>query len=211
VEAYFPGNGWVTFDPTPPDPMPNLTSWSRVLLYIDAAREFWREWVIDYDFAHQFLLQQQVFSRVTYRVTEGRRWLQQTYARLLERARKTTQSVSQRDLKTKLGILVVLILLAISARRFRRQWRDWRLRSHPERQPQAAATVWYERMSSHLSRKGFTRSPAHTPAEFVRSIPEDSLRSSVARFTEHYEHARFGNNAADAQRLPELYEEIVSR
>jgi protein-glutamine gamma-glutamyltransferase len=211
VEAYFPGNGWVTFDPTPPDPVPNGSSWSRILLYIDAAREFWREWVINYDFAHQFLLHQQVFSQVGQRVAEGRWWLRQAYERMLERARRSTQSVSARDLEIKLGGLVILILAAASARQFLRQWRNWRLRRHPERAPQAAATVWYERMNSYLSRRGFTRSPAHTPAEFVRSIPEDSLRSSVARFTEHYERARFGNHAADAQRLPELYEEIVSK
>ncbi|MCI0348399.1 MAG: DUF3488 and transglutaminase-like domain-containing protein, partial [Acidobacteriales bacterium] len=211
VEAYFPGNGWVTFDPTPPDPVPSGSSWARVLLYIDAAREFWREWIINYDFTHQFLLQQQVFSRVSHRMAEGRWWLRKNYARLVERARESTQSMSARDLEFKLGGLVILILLAASVREVRRLWRNWRLRTHPERAPQAAATIWYERMSSYLSRRGLARAPAQTPAEFARTIPEASLRSSVARFTEHYERARFGNQVSDAQRLPELYEEIVSK
>lgn len=211
VEVYFPDNGWVTFDPTPPDPMPNATTWSRILLYIDAAREFWREWIINYDFAHQYLLHQQMFSRVSRRFTDTRSWFREKYDHLVERARRTTQSVSTRDLEWKLGGAVILILALGALHQIRREWRNWNLRRHPERAPQAAATVWYERMNSHMSRRGFTRSAAHTPAEFVRSIPEESLRISVARFTEHYERARFGNQAADAQRLPELYEEIVSR
>ena len=33
------------------------------------------------------------------------------------------------------------------------------------------------------------------------------MRESVAKFTRHYESARFGGSAEDAQRLPDLYEE----
>jgi len=36
------------------------------------------------------------------------------------------------------------------------------------------------------------------------------MREGVAQFTRHYEHARFGDSAEDARRLPELYEEISS-
>jgi hypothetical protein len=211
VEAYFPGSGWVTFDPTPPDPQPNGTPWARVLLYLDAAREFWREWVVNYDFAHQFVLHQQIFAGISRRVTDGRWWLQLNYRKLLDKARQSTQSVSRRDWELRLVILVIVIVLTGSAREIHRMWRNWRLRAHPERAPQAAATVWYQRMSSHLARRGLERGPAQTPAEFVKRIPEASLRNSVARFTHHYERARFGNEAEDAQCLSELYEEIVNK
>jgi hypothetical protein len=33
----------------------------------------------------------------------------------------------------------------------------------------------------------------------------------VVTFTEHYERARFADSVDDAQRLPELYEEIVGK
>src|SRR5205085_10347687 len=53
VEAYFAGQGWIAFDPTPASGSVAFKSgWSRVLLYLDALREFWREWIINYDFAH---------------------------------------------------------------------------------------------------------------------------------------------------------------
>jgi hypothetical protein len=49
---------------------------------------------------------------------------------------------------------------------------------------------------------------SQTPQEFLRKIEDTRLREPVARFTAVYESARFGNSADDAQRLPELYEEV---
>ncbi len=49
VEAYFPGYGWISFDPTPAAPPPSHSGWGRALLYVDAMASFWREWVINYD------------------------------------------------------------------------------------------------------------------------------------------------------------------
>ncbi len=53
VEAYFPGSGWISFDPTPAGSLPVRTGWSRIQLYVDAAASFWREWIINYDASHQ--------------------------------------------------------------------------------------------------------------------------------------------------------------
>jgi hypothetical protein len=88
--------------------------------------------------------------------------------------------------------------------------RKLRLTKRPERAPQVAATLWYERMLHLLARQGWEKSPAQTPSEFVSVIKDDQLRDSVARFTERYENARFGNSAQEASRLPELFEEVKS-
>src|SRR5260370_9800314 len=57
VEAYFPEFGWVAFDPTPAGPaVTSSTGWARLGLYVDAAREMWRECTINYDFSHQVRL-----------------------------------------------------------------------------------------------------------------------------------------------------------
>jgi hypothetical protein len=37
------------------------------------------------------------------------------------------------------------------------------------------------------------------------------MRHDVELFTEHYERARFAESVEDAQRLPELYQEIAGR
>ncbi|HEX6905856.1 MAG TPA: DUF4129 domain-containing protein, partial [Terriglobales bacterium] len=74
--------------------------------------------------------------------------------------------------------------------------------------PQMAASIWYARMTRITARRGWHKLPAQTPREFVASIGEEALRNSVALFTRHYERARFAQSAEDAERLPELYQEI---
>ena len=63
-------------------------------------------------------------------------------------------------------------------------------------------------MARTLARRGVQKPAAETPQEFVRKIEDQRLREPVARFTEIYESARFGNSTEDAQRLPELYEAV---
>jgi hypothetical protein len=49
---------------------------------------------------------------------------------------------------------------------------------------------------------------AQTSQEFLKTIRDNKLREPVARFIQVYESARFGNSTEDAQRLPQLYEEV---
>jgi hypothetical protein len=70
--------------------------------------------------------------------------------------------------------------------------------------------MWYGRMARALARRGVEKPAAQTPQEFVKRIEDDRLREPVARFTEAYEAARFGDSAEDVKRLPELYEEVES-
>ena len=84
------------------------------------------------------------------------------------------------------------------------------LQAHPERSPEQAAAMWYRRMARALARHGVEKPAAQTPQEFVKKIEDHRLREPVARFTEVYESARFGNSTDDALRLPELYEEVES-
>ena len=68
--------------------------------------------------------------------------------------------------------------------------------------------MWYERMARSLARRGVQKPEGATPYEFVVKIADERLRERVATFTEAYESARFGNSVDDAERLPELYEEV---
>jgi hypothetical protein len=83
-----------------------------------------------------------------------------------------------------------------------------RLARHPKQAPQLAASIWYNRMLRHAAKRGWKKSPAQTPGEFASAIEDRGMRARVLGFTEHYERARFGNSAADASQLPELYDEI---
>jgi len=102
-----------------------------------------------------------------------------------------------------------LLLVALgNAARIAQMIRTMRLRAHPERSPDQAAAMWYERMARYLARRGVRKDSTQTPREFVRVIEDERLRTRVRRFTDAYESARFGNSSDDAQRLPELYEEV---
>ena len=64
VEAWIPGRGWTTFDPTPPDPNPpGFALLTRLTLYLDAAETFWQQWVVDYDLSRQ--------GALAYRMEQG--------------------------------------------------------------------------------------------------------------------------------------------
>jgi hypothetical protein len=99
-------------------------------------------------------------------------------------------------------------LLAINARRIWRAWMAARTARKPRRNPETAATIWYERMEKAVARRGWRKLPTQTPQEFLVTIDDPALRDSVARFTQRYERARFGDSPDDAEKLPQIFEEL---
>lgn len=210
VEVYFPGQGWVAFDPTPAATRSTAAGWQRLALYLDAMSEFWREWVINYDFSHQNTLgQSMALSRRQY-FAKFQKWARQKYEALLDAARQTRRRAQEQPREWGMRGVIALsaLLLLINSRKLwrggRRQW----LARRPASAPQAAATIWYERMTRSLARRGWPRAPAQTPEEFVVTIEDPEVRRSVEAFILRYERARFGDSAEDAQQLPELFESV---
>jgi hypothetical protein len=78
----------------------------------------------------------------------------------------------------------------------------------PRLEPQSAATIWYGRLLKLLARRGMKKIPTQTPQEFVITLSSEMVRQRVETFTFHYERARFGDSADDAEKLPELYREL---
>jgi len=210
VEAYFPGYGWQTFDPTPAGNGGTPQGWERVALYVDAMASFWRDWVVSYDASHQYMLGQAAVSSTRGLWEGARAWARDHYEAMLKWARRSQDRVEHSPGRwAVLGIAIAIALLILgNVSRILRALHQRRLRAHPERSPEQAAAMWYERMSRTLARRGMQKPPAETPQEFVKRIEDARLRTPVARFTDVYESARFGNSPDDAQRLPELYEEV---
>ena len=210
VEAYFPGYGWIAFDPTPAAQPEAQTGWHRIGLYADAAASFWREWVINYDVSHQQTLGQQASRKSRWVVEQARHWAHRKYFSLLGAAKRVQRRMAESPRQWSLagGLIAVTLVLLANARRLWRMIRTQRLARHPENSPRLAAAVWYERMTRLTARRGWEKSPTQTPTEFLAAIEDRVLQESVAQFTRHYEHARFGDSAEDAGRLPELYEII---
>jgi transglutaminase-like putative cysteine protease len=211
VEAYFPGSGWIAFDPTPAGGLPTRTGWSRMQLYADAAASFWREWIINYDVRHQRTLGKDAATNSRHFFDEARKWMGQRHRAMLRAARRTHRHISDFPVRWLGGMvgIAALLLALVNLRRLVIGLRHRSLRAHPERAPRESASLWYDRMVGRMARLGWHKSPSQTPLDFVAAIQEAELRSKVASFTRAYESARFGQSVDDAQNLPELFKDIA--
>ena len=212
VEAFIPSVGWTSFDPTPAEAAPVAGTWSRMRLYLDAAQEFWREWVINYDFGHQRELTLSTVTKAQRTAFDLRRWLRFKYNVLLHRAGKFNDRVMRSPHRwTVLLICTAVVLVGLwNLRWIARTLRRRSIAKRPSRAPQLAASIWYSRMLKRVARQGYFKVATQTPAEFARTIPEPALRESVSKFIDRYERARFGDSAPDAEQLPDLYEDIAA-
>lgn len=209
VEAYIPGAGWTAFDPTPASDASSENIWSRSQLYLDAASEFWREWIVNYDAGHQQALTLAGVRQTRHGIAEFRRWAAHQYHRMLQSARSVHRAAThdpQRLLRPSLILLALVLLIAspFAALRLRSLWRA----ASPRSSPRSASAILYLRMTRRLARRGYPRSPAQTPSEFAASIAEPPLREAVLRFSAAYEHARFGGSSSAAANLPALLDQI---
>jgi transglutaminase-like putative cysteine protease len=212
VEAYFPGSGWISFDPTPAGSLPTRTGWSRMQLYVDAAASFWREWIINYDVSHQRTLGKDAASSSRQFFDEARRWIGRQHRAMLRSARRAHDHFTNFPVRWLSGIVVfaAVLITLLNLRRLVSGLRDRSLRAHPERAPRESAALWYDRMVGRMARLGWRKSPSQTPLDFVAAIQEAALQKKVARFTRAYESARFGKSVDNAQSLPELFQDITA-
>jgi hypothetical protein len=186
---------------------------SRLMIYLDAAQEFWREWIINYDFSHQRALTNTATAQSQRTLWNIGRWMHDTYEHLLIVAERLQNRVSQSPGRwsTTAIALLALALLVANLRRIARALINIRLARAPASSPRLAAALWYERMVRSAAKRGYHKQPSQTPREFVETIREESLRRSVENFTRAYERARFGDSPEDASRLPEIYEEVKGK
>ncbi len=212
VEAYFPGSGWISFDPTPAGSLPTRTGWSRMQLYVDAAASFWREWIINYDVSHQRTLGKDAATSSRQFFDEARGWIERQHRAMLRSARRAHQHFANFPVRWLGGLIAftAVLIALLNLRRLISGLRARSLRAHPERAPRESAALWYDRMVSRMARLGWRKSPSQTPLDFVAAIQEAVLQKKVARFTRAYESARFGKSVDDAQSLPELFKDITA-
>jgi len=212
VEAYFPGYGWQTFDPTPAGKMGTPEGWGRIALYVDAAASFWREWVVGYDSSHQYVLGQTALTETRSAWERLRTVARRRYAAMLQWTQRRQEHIERSPGRwIGIGFAVALALVGLRFAEGLIRWaRDQWVALSASHVPEQAAAMWYTRMSRSLARRGKPKAAAQTPDEFVSQIADDELRARVAEFTVAYQSARFGSSTEDAERLPELYEEVES-
>ncbi len=207
VEAWIPGNGWTTFDPTPPDGNAGgLAIFARFAMYLDAAETFWQEWVMTYDVARQ--------GTLAYRMEQGARRLGLRWSVTAASVRSGWERYgavwARRFGWQALAWAAGLVALGFAAGPLVRLMR-MRQRVGRVRRGQASvadASLLYQRMLHILKRRGYQKPPWFTPAEFAASLPRTPLGDSVGEFTGTYNALRFGGHAEAAPRLSILLDRM---
>jgi hypothetical protein len=210
VEAWMPGRGWSTFDPTPPDPDARGAGLlARAALYLDAAQIFWEEWVVGYDEGRQGTLADRMEQGAR---RMGIRWYDafaavqsgwKTYSRAV------TRTAAIRAAIVAAAVLWVWLLGPPLVRLLRVRRRVDRVR-----RGQASvgdATLLYQRMLRILKRRGFQKPAWFTPAEFANSLPAGPVGAAVGEFTAAYNAMRFGGQTDVAPRLSLLLDTLEHR
>ena len=213
VEAYFPGSGWVVFDPTPPATEVKAGMFSRLALIADWLELTWNEWVINYDFGHQVQLAQTLQSKSRNWREIFREWWErkQTSGKGLLRRWQFRHGTLGMLLPISLVGFLLVLRFNVIARFIRSARFFFQLRGRPsaENSPQLASRLYME-MLRILKSAGFPREETQTPNEFAAGLKATGLARAVQEFTQLYSAARFGSAFCDTSKLQQLLGQIRS-
>jgi transglutaminase-like putative cysteine protease len=207
VEAYFPGSGWIVFDPTPAAPAATAGFLSRLSNLADWVELTWNDWVISYDFAHQNALAQtfQLKSRNWREVAAS--WFSQKQQRM-----KSRLGMWQRHhggLGFMVPLVLITLLVALKYGWIGRALRDLRIalllrgKNAGVASSQIASRMYAELLRL-MRRHGYNRTETQTPFEFAAAVKKPTLSPMVEEFTRIYAAARYGGAACDTLRLQQL-------
>ena len=214
VEAYFPGSGWVTFDPTPPSNEQAAGLFSRLGMYLDWFQLTWNEWVINYDFSHQISLARNV-GQVSMDWREvWRHKFQKFQDHGMERLAEWQRSHGLLRFVFPIALLLSLVVLRMDWLRSLFRWLNFawhfNLEAAERNNPQLASRLYAELLRL-MEKRGFSRSETQTPGEFAASFTlQDGLAPTIQEFTDIYARSRFGGLPCDAPRLRALLEQVRS-
>ncbi len=201
VEAYFPGGGWLEFDPTPAGPVVQSgLLFQLVDQFLDSLNVFWAE-VVTFDRIKQLGF----FLRVRTGLVSAWRELLDGVDRVVGFDWQTMGGgqVSRRSILRGVALLssglIGGLLLWRERRRLRLLWRRRFVRRSPE-----VACGYYDELLVILDRKGFKKSRFETPLEFSRRVAGRLETDLPVAITETYYRARFGAEEPDEADLDRL-------
>ncbi|MDE3180789.1 MAG: DUF3488 domain-containing protein [Acidobacteriota bacterium] len=211
VEVYFPGHGWIPFDPTPPGGNDAATS-NALENYLDAASLFWNEWIINYDSRQQAILGLKLARHSHHLRASALHWLRGAVHHGSGWAGRGAGAI-------KLHKLLLLFLgLAFGAYWFARKhtWLgDFRILHTPrfKRRGETSAfgaTRAYRQLQKLLERRGVKCPPSQTPRELAMTLSASPAAKCVSEFIRLYNALRFGNEPVGLDRFAVLLKEITS-
>ncbi len=186
VEAWFPGFGWVTFDPTPAGVAgTQVTStwfWPGRILF-DGIQHRWSKWVLDYSIEEQSGI---LAGLVGERSVGG-----------------ASDTLENADVERRRPFWAVALLVAIGL-----GWL-WARRPGPSFDP---ATRMYLQLRRVSQRAGLPVGASATPEVLLRRIEDHqaSAATPAALLVDRYQRARFGNEALATSELNEMQDALDS-
>ncbi|RMH27303.1 MAG: DUF3488 domain-containing protein [Candidatus Hydrogenedentota bacterium] len=203
VEVFFPGYGWMTFDPTPPDAIGRAIEFNPYLLTAmrlwDSVKLRWYRVMIDFSIEDQRFVAGTFLRMFASHHEEVAEWGGGNYA----------ADDSMRELAPSIaGVVLVggaLVLVLLS---FRGRWAKAK-----GRKTKRSARGWspppefYGQLLKEFERLGYHRAVHETPREFAeriaKSIPEFA---SFAQVTQWYYGYRYGEHELMAEQLHAIQE-----
>jgi transglutaminase-like putative cysteine protease len=174
VEAYLPGAGWLTFDPTPRATVDVLAGRTPMLLYLDSLRLQWHRYVVNWSLRDQI----RAVQSMQVRLAGLRGWS----ARLDPETRARLSRGGALALAAAVG--------AVGA------WAAWRHRRGGSGPGGRRAPGFYRRALRAAARRGLRPAAGETAREFSGRVADLGPAAGVAftRVTALYERARFGGS-----------------
>ncbi|HEX2091736.1 MAG TPA: transglutaminaseTgpA domain-containing protein [Longimicrobiaceae bacterium] len=190
VEVWFPGVGWVPFDPTPPGSRSLATeqgaSWSRpALLWLDGVQYRWYKWVIGYDLEAQVAGLRRVQEWFDGGGSGG------------ERPARDGGGLPLRDLLPWLAGAAALGVLLRGGRRGRR--------------PLSPEARTYQALRRAYARAGYPGEEGEGPLDFVERLRREGGAgvASAERLVGLYLRARFGGEEIGEEGRTRMAEELA--
>ena len=206
VEAWAPGHGWMTFDPTPPANSPQGKPWTTLALYLDTMEMWWQRWVVDYNLEHQLYLA----SRFEQSTRKWNRFSPEEWLSSIGRGVETAWAAGNRVAPFAGLVLLITGLGWFLGPRLveaaRRLYHSRRIRQGGAGASDAA--ILYFQMLALLRKRGFEKPGWLTPAEFARVLPASQTATLVKEFTELYQDLRYGNRPAAGEQMLGLLRQI---
>lgn len=212
VEVYFPGYGWLTFDPTPPSAvlvpaqggvLGSLEEW------YDSLKLQWYKWVVEYDLEKQLAF----FRSIGDAMGDLKKIFPQPKGN--PRSRQAWRD-GAKEWASRTSTWVVLLspfLLAFL-------WHVGffhlvlrllkRLRPRRREVPDGAMSALYDRMMRNLERQGVGRGISETPRELAARLvaAEYEAADSVLRVTRGFEQARYAEREPSHEVLLDLEDHV---
>jgi transglutaminase-like putative cysteine protease len=195
VEAYLGSTGWARVDATPA--ASRAVHMTRFRQILDAVEMFWNRWVIEYSASQQLFLARQLSRELG--------WMQPRFS-----PRGTHHRLSKAQVLTVTALSVALAIGFALRKLPRRRTIANRLRRGRHGEPPIFRV--YQKTLDRLAARGFGRRPEETPHEYLARVRKQGVAAaeSLARLTDCYAEARYGDIDVPAEVVLELRSEAAS-